>query len=134
MKTKIGMISILLMMFMLAFQAGAQEKDKEDDVFYVVDELPVFPGGEEALRNWLAENIRYPEEAKSDSIQGKVYVTFVINEQGKVTETKLARGASPALDKEALRVVKEMPAWQPGKHKGKEVKVSYTVPIDFKLE
>lgn len=134
MKAQIGMISIFFMMFLPAFQAEAQEKDKKDDVFYVVDELPVFPGGEEALRNWLSENIRYPEEAKADSIQGKVYVTFVINEQGKVTETKLARGASPALDKEALRVVKEMPVWKPGKHKGKEVKVSFTVPIDFKLE
>lgn len=134
MKTRIFMIPVLFMLLALAFPAEAQEKDKEDDVFYVVDELPVFPGGEEALRNWLAENIRYPGEAKADSIQGKVYVTFIVDEQGKVTDSKLARGASPALDEEALRVVNAMPAWKPGKHKGKEVKVSYTVPISFKLE
>lgn len=134
MKTRIFMIPVLFMLLVLVFSAKAQEKDKKDDVFYVVDELPVFPGGEEALRNWLAENIRYPGEAKADSIQGKVYVTFIVDEQGKVTDSKLARGASPALDKEALRVVNAMPAWKPGKHKGKEVKVSYTVPISFKLE
>ncbi len=134
MKTRIFMIPVLFMLLALAFPAEAQEMDKKDDVFYVVDELPVFQGGEEALRNWLAENIRYPGEAKADSIQGKVYVTFIVDEQGKVTDSKLARGASPALDKEALRVVNAMPAWKPGKHKGKEVKVSYTVPISFKLE
>lgn len=134
MKTRICMIPVLIMLLMLGFSAGAQENDKKDDVFFIVDEMPEYPGGQEALRVWLAENITYPEEAKTDSIQGIVYVSFIVNEQGKVTDSKLARGASPALDKEALRVVKEMPAWKPGKHKGKEVKVSYTVPISFKLE
>ena len=134
MKTRICMIPVLFMLLVLAFPAEAQEKDQKPDVLSMVDEMPEYPGGQEALRTWLAENITYPEEAKNDSIQGIVYVTFIVDEQGKVTDSKLARGASPALDKEALRVVNAMPAWKPGKHKGKEVKVSYTVPISFKLE
>jgi len=134
MKTRICMIPVLMMLLMLGFSAGAQEKDKNDDVFVIVEEMPEYPGGEDALRTWLSENIRYPEEAKNDSIQGIVYVTFVIDEKGEVIDSKLARGASPALDKEALRVIGAMPDWKPGKQKGTEVKVSYTIPISFKLE
>lgn len=96
--------------------------------------MPEYPGGDEALRNDLAANIKYPEDAKKAGIQGKVYVTFVVDEQGKITDAKIARGVDPSLDKESLRVIKELKTWSPGKEKGKAVKVSYTVPIKYALD
>lgn len=105
-----------------------------DSIFYKVDTLPEFPGGEMALRNFLASEIKYPEIASENGIQGKVYVTFIITKKGKVTEPKISRGVDPALDKEALRVVSSLPDWKPGKQKGEAVNSSYTVPVYFELE
>jgi TonB family protein len=105
-----------------------------DPIFYKVDTLPEFPGGETALRNFLASEIKYPEIASENGIQGKVYVTFIITKKGKVTEPKISRGVDPALDKEALRVVSSLPDWKPGKQRGEAVNVSYTVPVYFELE
>jgi TonB family protein len=105
-----------------------------DPIFYKVDTLPEFPGGETALRNFLASEIKYPEIASENGIQGKVYVTFIVTKKGKVTEPKISRGVDPALDKEALRVVSSLPDWKPGKQKGEAVNVSYTVPVYFELE
>jgi TonB family protein len=105
-----------------------------DPILYKVDTLPEFPGGETALRNFLASEIKYPEIASENGIQGKVYVTFIITKKGKVTEPKISRGVDPALDKEALRVVSSLPDWKPGKQKGEAVNVSYTVPVYFELE
>jgi TonB family protein len=105
-----------------------------DPIFYKVDTLPEFPGGETALRNFLASEIKYPEIASENGIQGKVYVTFIITKKGKVTEPKISRGVDPALDKEALRVVSSLPDWKPGKQKVEAVNVSYTVPVYFELE
>jgi TonB family protein len=103
-------------------------------VFTVVEEMPEFPGKEVALRKFIAENIKYPVEAKEKGIQGKVYVTFVVNSTGKVEKAKIARGVDPSLDAEALRVVEQLPEWIPGKQGGKAVNVSYTVPISFALD
>jgi TonB family protein len=105
-----------------------------DPIFYKVDTLPEFPGGEMALRNFLASEIKYPEIARENGIQGKVYVTFIVTKKGKVTEPKISRGVDPALDKEALRVVSSLPDWKPGKQGSKAVNVSYTVPVYFELE
>ena len=96
--------------------------------------MPEFPGGEEALRKYIAQSVKYPVIAQENGIQGRVYVSFVVNTKGKVTDVKIARGVDPNLDKEAIRVVNAMPAWKPGKQRGKAVKVSYTVPINFVLQ
>ncbi|MEI7423613.1 MAG: TonB family protein [Prolixibacteraceae bacterium] len=107
---------------------------RKDGVYLVVEEMPEFPGGEMALRNFIGENIKYPVEAKEKGIQGKVFVTFVVNSKGKVENAKIARGVDPSLDNEALRVVGQLPEWKPGKQKGEAVSVSYTVPINFALD
>lgn len=106
----------------------------EDQVFVVVEEMPEFPGGEEALRKWIGENIKYPAEAKTLGIQGKVFVTFVVSKTGKTERAKIARGVHPLLDEEALRVVASLPVWKPGKQRGVDVNVSYTIPISFALD
>ena len=106
----------------------------DDQVFMVVEQMPEFPGGEQALRDFIAKAIVYPKIAMENGIQGKVFVTFIINKNGSVSNTKIARGVDPILDKEALRVVNSMPIWKPGKQKGKDVAVSYTIPINFALK
>jgi TonB family protein len=105
-----------------------------DSVFYKVDKLPEFPGGEMALRNFLASEIKYPEIARENGIHGKAYVTFIVTKKGKVTDAKIARGIDPELDEEALRVINKLPDWKPGIHQGKPVNVSYTVTVYFELE
>ena len=114
--------------------AQNKEKKSKDGVFFEVDEMPVYPGGDEAFRKDLIGQVKYPEEAKKAGIQGKVYVSFVVDETGKVTNAKIERGAEPSLDKEALRVVQQLKSWTPGKEKGKAVKVAFTVPIQFALD
>ncbi|WP_430816760.1 energy transducer TonB [Carboxylicivirga sp. RSCT41] len=118
------------------FSDLAMEEEESDDapVFFIVEDMPEFPGGEEALRKYIAQSVKYPVIAQENGIQGRVYVSFVVNTKGKVTDVKIARGVDPNLDKEAIRVVNAMPAWKPGKQRGKAVKVSYTVPINFVLQ
>ncbi|MDA3880098.1 MAG: energy transducer TonB [Prolixibacteraceae bacterium] len=106
----------------------------DNGVFVIVEEMPVFPGGELALRRWISNNIDYPVIAAENGIQGKVYVTFVVDKDGSVSDARIARGVDPSIDKEALRVVNSLPKWKPGKQRGKPVRVSYTVPINFQLQ
>ncbi len=108
---------------------------QEEEVvnFYVIEEKPEFPGGEEAMMKWIAANVKYPEIAKENGVTGKVFIQFVIDKDGKVTDVQVLRGVDSYLDKEALRVVSAMPAWTPGKQRGKTVKVSFQLPINFKL-
>lgn len=109
-------------------------KQTKEPVFVVVEQMPVFPGGEQALRELIGKEIVYPEDALRAGTQGKVFVTFVVNKEGKVINPKIARGVSPSLDKEALRVVGILPKWIRGKQRGKNVDVEYTVPINFALK
>ncbi|NPA36411.1 MAG: energy transducer TonB [Chlorobi bacterium] len=111
-----------------------EEEEEDAPVFFIVEEMPEFPGGETALHQYIAKSIKYPVIAQENGIQGRVYVSFVINAKGEVTDIKIARGVDPALDKEAIRVIKNMPKWKPGKQRGKPVKVSFTVPINFVLQ
>ncbi len=111
-----------------------EPEQKEEEVFVVVEEMPEFPGGVAALRKYLATAVKYPVIAQENGIQGKVYVNFVVNKDGSVSNAKIARGVDPSLDAEALRVVSTLPKWRPGKQRGAPVRVSYTVPISFKLE
>lgn len=112
-----------------------EEKEEESaEVFFIVEDMPEFPGGEMALRTYIANAIKYPVIAQENGIQGKVYVTFVVGKDGSVGDAKIARGVDPSIDKEALRVVNSLPKWKPGKQRGKPVNVSYTVPINFVLQ
>ncbi len=108
-------------------------KDGEP-IFFIVEEMPDFPGGEIELRNYIANNVNYPAEAQEKKIMGKVYVTFVVTKDGTIANAKIARGADPTLDQEALRVINSLPKWKPGKQRGTAVNVQYTVPINFVLQ
>lgn len=105
-----------------------------EEIFFIVEDMPEFPGGEQALRQFIGNSIDYPKVAQEKGIQGKVYVTFVVTKDGSVAKATIARGVDPSLDTEALRVVNSLPKWKPGKQRGQAVNVSYTVPINFKLE
>jgi protein TonB len=113
-----------------------RDEDVEDDsqVFFIVEEMPEFPGGEMALRQFIANAIKYPVIAQENGIQGKVYVSFVVGKDGQVSGAKIIRGVDPSLDKEAIRVVNSLPRWKPGKQQGKTVRVSFSVPISFVLQ
>ena len=108
-----------------------EEEDKEALYGVIVDESPSFPGGDGELRKYLKENTHYPTEALENGIQGRVFVSFVVNKEGDITDVKVARPANPSLEKEAIRVVSSMPKWTPGKQRGKAVKASFTIPINF---
>ena len=104
------------------------------DAFDVVEEKPEFPGGQQALMEYLQKNMKYPKEAQEKGTQGRVMVQFVIDKDGSIVEPEVVRSVSPELDAEALRVVKMMPKWQPGKQEGKVVRVKYNLPVSFKLQ
>lgn len=112
-------------------QTAKQIKGK---VYKVVDQMPEYPGGNQALGTFIGKEVKYPDDALKAGIQGKVYVTFVVSKEGKVINPKIAKSVNPSIDKEALRVVGNMPNWTPGKQKGKNVAVEFTVPINFALK
>jgi protein TonB len=105
----------------------------EAEIFTVVEENPMFPGGDEARMKFLRDNIKYPQMARESGIQGTVYVTFVVEANGTITNIKILRGIGGGCDEEALRVVRQMPKWQPGKQRGKSVRVQFNMPIRFVL-
>ena len=113
--------------------AATQEEGDEGEVFEVVEQSPNFPGGMDELMKWLSKNLKYPASAQENGIQGRVLVQFVVNKDGSIVEPKVIRSVDPALDKEAMRVVSAMPKWQPGKQRGKTVRVRYTLPVTFRL-
>lgn len=106
------------------------EDTGEAQIFQVVEDMPAFPGN---VTKWISKNVKYPVLAMENGIQGKVFVQFVIEKDGSITDVKVSRGVDASLDKEAVRVVKAMPKWKPGKQRGKPVRVSYTLPIFFQL-
>lgn len=113
------------------FGEYGDEDTGDTEVFVVVEDMPSFPGGN--VQKWIAKNVKYPVLAMENGIQGKVYIQFVIERDGSITDVKVLRGVDSSLDKEAVRVVKSMPKWKPGKQRGKPVRVSYTLPINFQL-
>lgn len=111
---------------------GVEEEDtNEDEIFIVVEENPEFPGGEEAMNQFLAKNIHYPQLALDAGIQGKVYVTFVVGKDGSIENAKILRGIGGGCEKEALKAIKKMPKWKPGKQRGKPVNVQFNMPVVF---
>lgn len=107
---------------------------EDDKVYQVVEVMPEFPGGQNELLKYLARNIKYPEESVKNKEEGRVSLTFIVNKDGSISDVKVVRNATPALDAEAIRIVKSMPNWTPGKEKGKDVRVAYTVPVTFRLQ
>lgn len=111
------------------------EEFKEQAIFVVVEEMPTFQGGNiNKFREWVQRNVHYPEIAVENGIQGKVFIMFVVEPDGSVTNAEILRGVDPVLDNESLRVVNESPLWAPGKQSGKTVRVRFSITVNFQLE
>lgn len=110
-----------------------EEVVEETQIFTIVESMPEFPGGERALLEYVTKNIKYPQIAKDNGISGRVFVTFVIDQNGSVADVRILRGIGGGCDEEAVRVVKTLPKWSPGKQRGKPVKVQYNLPVNFVL-
>jgi protein TonB len=112
---------------------GKDEVEAPQQIFTIVEQMPEFPGGEEKLFEYLGKNIKYPSMARENGITGTVYVTFVVEGNGEISDVKKLRGIGGGCDEEAMRVVKAMPSWRAGKQNGKSVRVQYNLPIKFTL-
>ncbi len=112
---------------------GAIDYDKPEKPFDVVEQMPEFPGGQEALMQFLRQEVKYPKEAEEKGLQGRVVVRYIIEKDGSISEVEIAKSVNEYLDAEAVRVVNAMPKWKPGKQKGENVRVKYTLPISFRL-
>jgi len=110
-----------------------EEPEEEQQIFQVVENMPEFPGGTQALLQYLKKNIKYPTICQEQGIQGRVVVQFVVNKDGSIVDPEVIKPINPYLDKEALRVVSTMPKWKPGEQRGKPVRVKFTLPVQFKL-
>ena len=119
-----------------AQQVVVDEKPAEEEtkIFDVVEQMPTFPGGDAALMKYLSDHIKYPVVAEENGIQGRVICTFVVERDGSITDVKVMKSVDPSLDKEAIRVLKSMPHWIPGKQNGSAVRVKFTVPVTFRLQ
>ena len=128
-------LSVLALLLIVNTNAMAQNKKAANDkVLEKAEVMPEFPGGEQAMMKFVSENVQYPEKAKEKEISGRVLVGFIVEKDGSVNEVKIVRGIGGGCDEEAVRVVKAMPKWKPGKEKGKPVRVSYMMPFTFKLQ
>ena len=128
-------LSVLAIMLMVNTTAMAQnKKDASEKAYEKVEVMPEYPGGEQAMMKFVASNVKYPQAAIDKNISGRVLVGFVIEKDGSITDVKVVKGIGGGCDEEAVRVVKSMPKWKPGKEKGKAVRVSYMLPITFKLQ
>lgn len=128
------LLFILMLCFTALATAGAQQTEKPlGKVYDIVDVMPQFPGGQGELMKFLRNNVKYPAEAQKKKIEGRVIVTFVVNKKGRIIDPTVERSVHPLLDAEALRVVKRMPKWTPGRMNGESVNVKFRLPITFKL-
>ena len=109
------------------------KKEKDQKVFDIVEQQPQFPGGQNALTQWLGANMKYPKIVEENGIEGRVMMQFIVRSTGEITDIKVARSVDPSLDKEAIRVISSMPKWIPGKQGGEAVNVRYTMPLTFRL-
>jgi periplasmic protein TonB len=138
MKPKSGIL-LLALCISFSFLSNGQDKTKNtpvvltDSVYLKADIMPEYQGGKNALMNFIASNVQYPQDAKKDRIQGKAFVQFVVNPDGTISNITVIRGVCPSIDEEAIRVIKGMPVWIPGEDKGVKVKVQLVVPINFVL-
>ncbi len=116
------------------YPAIIKDEQSNDSIYQIVDEMPEFPGGEKALMDYMSQNVKYPEEAKNKNIAGRVFISFVVEKDGSVSNVKVLRGIGGGCDEEAVRVIKGMPKWKPGMQKGKPVRVNFQMPFVFKLD
>ena len=134
MKSKIIML-LATLFFFCGTTVFAQNANKDtSQVYEAVEQMPSFTGGQGALMQFLANNMKYPTVAVENGVQGRVLVGFIVERDGSLSNVKVERSVDPELDKEAVRVVKAMPKWQPGKLKGSAVRVKFTVPIVFRMQ
>ena len=128
------MKKLFLIVFFMAFvsvNAYSQSKEQDDAVYSMVSEQPSFPGGMQEMMKFISENRKYPAEAKAKEIHGKVIVAFVVERDGSLSDVKIRRGIGYGCDEEAIRLIKSMPKWTPGKQNGKAVRVSFMLPVTF---
>ncbi|MBQ3895624.1 MAG: energy transducer TonB [Paludibacteraceae bacterium] len=127
---------ILVTLLMTVSYATAQEEDNNDaeDAVYTPEKGPEFPGGDQALFKFLSSNLKYPSDAKKDSIQGRVICRFTIDTDGSITDIRVLRSVHPSLDAEAVRVLSAMPKWTPAETDGKKTKCKFVFPVVFKMD
>ena len=128
------MKKLFLIMFFMAFvsvNAYSQSDDSDNSVYAMVDERAQFPGGQNEMLKYLQENLQYPEAAKANNVHGRVFVKFIVERDGSLSDIKVMKGLGNGCDEEAIRLIQSMPKWKPGKNKGKEVRTSMTVPVNF---
>ncbi|HOO94823.1 MAG TPA: energy transducer TonB [Proteiniphilum sp.] len=111
-----------------------KQEEVTEEIFVVVEDQPLFPGGNAAMMKFLSDNIKYPVIAQENGIQGRVICNFVVEKDGSITDVQVVRGVDPSLDKEAVRVIQQMPRWKPGKQRGQAVRVRFTLPVVFRLQ
>ena len=136
MKTKFFLLVVLVLSLSIRGFSSSQWIFKTSN-FFVSDEKegePEYPGGFQALTKFISDNLKYPEDARKNGVQGKVLIEFVVKKDGSIGKVKVIQGVGSECDKEAVRVVKLMPKWQPGTKDGKPVKVKMTIPINYKLD
>ena len=126
-------VALMMLVLLFSFTTSTAQTKKNDMVFDVVEVMPQYPGGQIAMLKYLMENIKYPEQAMKEGIQGRVTVRFIVEKDGSISDVKPVLSVHPLLNKEAVRVVKSMPKWSPGKQNGKPVRVRFNVPVMFKL-
>lgn len=126
-------VALMMLVLFFSFTTSTAQTKKNDMVFDVVEVMPQYPGGQIAMLKYLMENIKYPEQAMKEGIQGRVTVRFIVEKDGSISDVRPILSVHPLLNKEAVRVVESMPKWTPGKHNGKPVRVRFNVPVMFKL-
>lgn len=126
-------VALMMLVLLFSFMTSTAQTKKNDMVFDVVEVMPQYPGGPIAMLKYLMENIKYPEQAMKEGIQGRVTVRFIVEKDGSISDVRPVLSVHPLLNKEAVRVVESMPKWSPGKHNGKPVRVRFNVPVMFKL-
>ena len=124
-------VALMMLVLLFSFMTSTAQTKKNDMVFDVVEVMPQFPGGQIAMLQYLMKNIKYPEQAVKEGIQGRVTVRFIVEKDGSISDVKPVLSVHPLLNKEAVRVVKSMPKWSPGKHNGKPVRVRFNLPVRF---
>ena len=127
-------VALMMLVLFFSFTTSTAQTKKNDMVFDVVEVMPQYPGGQIAMMKYIMENMKYPEQAMKEGIQGRVTVRFIVEKDGSISDVKPVLSVHPLLNKEAVRVVESMPKWTPGKHNGKPVRVRFNLPVMFKLK
>lgn len=124
---------LILLMLVTVYGAKGQDTTAKKETFQYVEQMPEYPGGTISMDAYIKQTLKYPEAAQKKGTSGKVYIKFVVDIDGTITDASVVRGISDECDEEALRVVNSMPKWKPGRQRGRPVRVVFTIPINFKL-